>query len=261
MPSAEGTPRPAALITGASLGIGRASALELARRGFDLLLTSREQKALDSVAAEAKSASSGAQIRVASQAADLTVPADRQRLYERAAALGDRLSVLVHCAGAQVDPEAEAVRAGATEERVQETFDATLVSAAEVLAALSEQLASAGGARVFLLSSDWALPGATGPPVFSAAKAGLLHLARTSRRHYAEQGVLITVLVLGDVATYDEDWAEPIWSLDDPVEQVKERHGEGRIPLRDVIDAIGFVLDRHLAQVDELYMMPLRPEA
>jgi 3-oxoacyl-[acyl-carrier protein] reductase len=251
--------RPVALITGASLGIGRASALELARRGYDLLLTSRDQAALETVAGE--TAAVGAQLHIATEAADLTVPADRQRLYDRAAALGDQLSVVVHCAAAQVDPEAEATLAATSQQRVQETFDATLASAAELLAALSHQLSSSGGGRVFFMSSDWALPGSAGPPVFSAAKAGLLHLCRSAREHYAKQGVLLTVLVLGDVATYDEEWEKPIWSLDDPVERVEERHGQARIPLRDVIDAITFVLERKLARVDEIYLMPLLPES
>lgn len=50
--STDQAPRPLAVVTGATSGIGRSFAGELARRGHDLLLTGRRREKLDAVAAE-----------------------------------------------------------------------------------------------------------------------------------------------------------------------------------------------------------------
>lgn len=54
--------RPVAIITGASRGIGAATALELARRGYDLALAARSAEALEEVAGQARALGADAQI-------------------------------------------------------------------------------------------------------------------------------------------------------------------------------------------------------
>src|SRR5687768_1130982 len=86
-------PRPLALVTGASSGIGRALALRLARAGYDLALVSRDAVRLGEAAAEAGRA--GAQAVV--------IPCDLSKAgaaKEAMAALGGRaVDVLVNNAG------------------------------------------------------------------------------------------------------------------------------------------------------------------
>ncbi|EGD83503.1 hypothetical protein PTSG_04111 [Salpingoeca rosetta] len=62
----KGSVRPWALITGASDGIGKAFALELAKRGFNIVLVSRTQSKLDACAQEIKKASPSAETHVVS---------------------------------------------------------------------------------------------------------------------------------------------------------------------------------------------------
>jgi short-subunit dehydrogenase len=85
------------LVTGASSGIGRAIALELGRRGADLLLCGRSVERLTEVT---QLVSSNTQARADSVAADLTLPSDRERLLGR---VRDRfagaLDLAVHAAG------------------------------------------------------------------------------------------------------------------------------------------------------------------
>jgi NAD(P)-dependent dehydrogenase (short-subunit alcohol dehydrogenase family) len=84
-----------ALITGASRGIGRSTALVLAEAGFSVVLASRDKSALDPVAAEAVRHGSDA-IAVA---CDVSVEEDVRRLFREANAAFGRLDVLFNNAG------------------------------------------------------------------------------------------------------------------------------------------------------------------
>ncbi len=94
--NAPAIPRHRALVTGATGGLGKAFAAELASRGHALLLTDRSEAALASLA-DGLRRLHGAD--VACVAADLAVPADRDRLFDALAARGDDLSHLVNVAG------------------------------------------------------------------------------------------------------------------------------------------------------------------
>lgn len=91
-----------ALITGASRGIGRGIALELAKAGFDLVINyAGNQSAAETTAADCVNAAraSGQQVRVEPCQADVGLPADRKRLIDFAKEKFDRLDLLVNNAG------------------------------------------------------------------------------------------------------------------------------------------------------------------
>jgi 3-oxoacyl-[acyl-carrier protein] reductase len=85
-----------ALITGASRGIGRGIALELAAAGCDLLLTARDEAALAAVAEAARALGRRAEIHVA----DLSGRGAPQALADVTGRLFGRLDILVNNAGA-----------------------------------------------------------------------------------------------------------------------------------------------------------------
>ena len=84
-----------ALVTGASKGIGRAIALELARAGADLVINARGREALEAVAGEVRACGR----RVETVAADVATEAGGQLVVERAVARFGRVDVLVNNAG------------------------------------------------------------------------------------------------------------------------------------------------------------------
>ena len=85
-----------ALITGASRGIGKSIALELARAGCDLMLAARDRTALSEVAQAARALGRKAEIH----AADLCDRSEPQKLARAAEQRFGRLDVLVNNAGA-----------------------------------------------------------------------------------------------------------------------------------------------------------------
>src|SRR5262245_47804367 len=94
-------PKSAAIVTGASQGIGRATAIRLARDFSALVLVARDRGHLDETAAAVKAA--GAEALVVD--ADLSQPAAAQMVVDRALAAYGRIDALLNIAGAvpQID--------------------------------------------------------------------------------------------------------------------------------------------------------------
>jgi len=88
--------RRCAIVTGASAGIGRATALEFARRGYGVVLAARRAARLTALADEIRG-SGGDALPVT---ADVTIPADRERIVQAALERYGRIDVLVNNAGA-----------------------------------------------------------------------------------------------------------------------------------------------------------------
>jgi NAD(P)-dependent dehydrogenase (short-subunit alcohol dehydrogenase family) len=80
-----------ALVTGASRGLGRATALALAREGADVVLSARNQDPLDEVAGAVRRLG----LRALAVTADAGKPEDRERLAARALESFGRIDVLV----------------------------------------------------------------------------------------------------------------------------------------------------------------------
>jgi NAD(P)-dependent dehydrogenase (short-subunit alcohol dehydrogenase family) len=86
------------VITGATRGIGRAAAVELAKRGAEVVLVGRERERVEAVAGEARATGGGAPVHT--HVADLALMADVRALAEELRAKHQRIDVLANNAGA-----------------------------------------------------------------------------------------------------------------------------------------------------------------
>jgi NAD(P)-dependent dehydrogenase (short-subunit alcohol dehydrogenase family) len=155
-----------ALVTGASRGIGRAVALELARRGWRVVAVARSQKALEALDDEIKAAGGEATLAPLDLRDYAGVDQLGGALYERFG----RLDGLAACAGAlgALTPAHQA-----TPGVIEETIGVNYIANQRLIRAMHPLLrASDAGRAVFLSSGASRSPRAYWGP-YAAAKAAL----------------------------------------------------------------------------------------
>jgi NAD(P)-dependent dehydrogenase (short-subunit alcohol dehydrogenase family) len=189
-----GTPR-TVLVTGASSGIGRASAVELAGRGARLVLVARGREALEETAEE---------VRAAGAAEVLVCPADvldeeAVRAAVTAAVDGfGRLDAVVHAAQVMAYGTIEEVPRKVFETVVETAVHGTAVVARAVLPVFREQ----GEGQLVVVNS---LLGQVATPLlgsYVAAKWGQLGLVRVLQQETRDvPGISISILQPGGVDT------------------------------------------------------------
>jgi short-subunit dehydrogenase len=173
-----------ALVTGASLGIGRATALALAARGVTVKATGLEAAPLRELAERP---------RVAVLAADLGQPAGVERVLDWAGPV----DLLVNAAGFGRYEALADLRPG----RSDELFAVDLVAPIRLTAALAPGMAARGVGHVVVVASIAGYVGVAREAVYSAAKSGLITFAESVRYELAGSGVGVTVVVPAAVAT------------------------------------------------------------
>jgi 3-oxoacyl-[acyl-carrier protein] reductase len=183
------------VVVGASRGIGRATALELAADGVHLVLGARDAAALDQVAAEARER--GAQ--ASTVPCDMTAEPHVRRLVETAAGITGRIDVLVNSAGgATVAPFEQLTLAdweGSLRVGLTSVFLACKHAAGHMPAGgLIVNVASVAARQTF---PNWS--------AYVAAKHGLLGFSGAIREELRERGVRVSVVLPAatDTALWD----------------------------------------------------------
>lgn len=190
-------PRPLALVTGASSGIGRELALELAGRGYDLVIAARDAAALDAVATQARSR--GAEVQAVS--GDLTHPADVGELAERVTAGGRSPELLALNAGQAAG--GDFVREVALEDSLT-VVDLNVRAVVHLAKLLVPAMVARGSGRVLITSSIAATVPGPGNAVYNATKSFDQSFALALREELSGSGVTVTALMPGPTDT-------PIW--------------------------------------------------
>ncbi len=182
-----------ALITGASSGIGKALALELARRGCHLALTSRRQQELEAVAQSARSHGVNVQ----------TYPCDtRDRAAVRETAkqiLADfsRVDLAILSAGIGINTMLEPFDAG----HLVETFNTNVLGAVYWVEALLPSMQARRSGIIVGLSSLAAYRGLPRSAAYSASKAALSTFLESLRVDLRSKNIRIITVAPGFVRT------------------------------------------------------------
>jgi len=182
-----------ALVTGASRGIGRAIALELAEAGADLVINARGSAALDAVAAEVRARGRD----VEAVPADVATEAGAPLVVERAVARFGRVDVLVNNAG-KGSPKR---LLDLTEEDWHASFELNFMSAVRLSLACVPLMRARGGGRIVNISSR---VGRQPDPYFApyaAAKAALINFTKSLANAFSRDGILSNCVLPGLVRT------------------------------------------------------------
>ena len=241
----------AALVTGASSGIGEATALELAALGANVVVVARRKDRLDELVAriEAAGGTAGAVV------ADITDEAAAQDAVAQTVQRHGRLDILVNNAGLMLlGPTAEA--STADWKRMVDLNVLGLLYCTH--AALPHLLAAAedGPRRVADLVNVSSIGGRTvrvGSQVYNLTKWGVGALSESMRQELAAKHVRVSVIEPGPTRTELQDANRP-----EIQEQIRSRQeGFELLEAQDLADAIGFMVTRpRHVNVNEIMVRP-----
>lgn len=229
-----------AVVTGASSGIGAATARRLAADGFHVFCAARRIDRLEALAAEI----GGTPI-----ACDTTDP---EQVAALAATVGDRLDVLVNNAGGALG--ADPVADGSIEDW-RRMFELNVLGTLGVTQALLPALVAGGDGLVVNITSTAAHEAYVNGSGYTVSKTGVSVMTRTLRQELLGQPVRISEVAPGMVAT--EEFGLVRFAGDDARRDATYDGVPGPLVASDVADTVGWIagLPWHV-NIDLLVLKP-----
>lgn len=193
------SPHKIVLVTGASRGIGAATARLAAAEGYDVAVNYlRDKAAAEAVAADVESMGR----RAVAVQADVALEDDTERLF---AAVDARLGRLTHlvCNAGITGPlsRIDALPARAAREVLDTNVFGSFLCARAAVARISTRRGGAGGAMVFISSAMATLGGAGEYIMYAASKGAVESLSLGLARELAGEGIRSNVVEPGPIAT------------------------------------------------------------
>jgi NAD(P)-dependent dehydrogenase (short-subunit alcohol dehydrogenase family) len=176
-------------ITGASSGIGRAVALELARRGFPVAATARRAEALQDLAR--------ADPRIHAFPGDVTDRDKMAALVSKIEFTVGPISLAFLNAGLYLPAE----RSCFSPELVAKTFDVNISGTVNCLAPVLEAMRRRHRGQIAITSSLAGYGGIPGSLAYAASKAALISIAETLRLTACDDGIIVQIVNPGFVTT------------------------------------------------------------
>ncbi|WP_295135850.1 3-oxoacyl-[acyl-carrier-protein] reductase [uncultured Reyranella sp.] len=181
----------AALVTGASGGIGGAIARALHKQGATVTLSGTRAEALEQL-----KASLGERAHVV--AAKMDDPADIDRLAKEAeAAMGGKLDILVNNAGITRDNISMRMK----DEEWEKVLQVNLTGTFRLTRAAMRGMMKRRFGRVINITSIVGVTGNPGQANYAAAKAGLIGMSKSLAQELASRGITVNCLAPGFIAT------------------------------------------------------------
>lgn len=185
-----------AVITGASRGIGRATALALAQPGRHLVLAARNAPALDAVAAEVRACGADASV----VPCDVTAEPHVRRLIETAAAITGAIDLLINNAGSAVVQSLAALSLAEWENCLRINLTGTFLTCRHAVSFMP------AGSLIVNVVSVAGRQGFPGWSAYCAAKHGVMGFSAAIREELRDQGVRVSVVL--PAATDTDLWEQ-----------------------------------------------------
>lgn len=229
-----------AVVTGASQGIGRATALRLARDFSALVLAARDQENLEKTAADVRSAGADAMVF----AIDLRVPQSAETVIQATLERFGRIDALLNIAGAV--PQIDLFEM--TDGQWDDGMALKLHGARRLTIRAWEALKASQGSVVFI-SGSAALDPKPGFAAVAATNAAIIALAKAFAEQGIKDGIQVNSVVPGAVMTgrresFFQKWA-PAQNLtvEEAVKKFPEEAGISRFGKpEEIADLLGFLV-------------------
>ncbi|GAB6098479.1 3-oxoacyl-[acyl-carrier-protein] reductase [Halanaerocella petrolearia] len=185
-----------ALITGSSRGIGREIALKLAKKGAKIVIN----YPIESEAVNAKEVASEVEelgAEAVTMKADVTDMKEVKKMVKKVKKECGNLDILVNNAGITRDTLLMRMK----EEDWDDVLDVNLKGAFNATKAVSRLMMKQRSGRIINISSVVGLRGNAGQANYSASKAGLIGLTKSTARELAKRGVTVNAVAPGFIET------------------------------------------------------------
>ncbi|MGW0593488.1 SDR family oxidoreductase [Streptosporangium sp. NPDC002607] len=229
-----------AVVTGASSGIGEATARRLAAEGFDVVAAARRRERLEALAAEVPG------IRA------VTLDVTSQESVDELASSLDRCDVLINNAGGAIGLEPVASGDVADWQRM---YDVNVLGTLRVTQALLPRLIESGDGVLVMLTSVAGLVSYEGGGGYNAAKHAQTSMTEVLRLELVGQPVRVVEIAPGLVHT--EEFSLNRFRGDSAAADEVYRGVPGPLTADDVADAIAWCVTRPAhVNIDRLVMRP-----
>jgi NAD(P)-dependent dehydrogenase (short-subunit alcohol dehydrogenase family) len=230
-----------AIVTGASRGIGRATAIALASEGAHVIVSARTKTDLDKVVDEIREAGGQATAVVG----DASNENDVKRVVDAAISTRGTLDVLVNNAGVGI--------LGAIDQTSIQDFDVQFASNVRSVflftRAVVPILKTNGGGNIVNVASISGLKGFAGASVYAASKFATIGMSRSLDIELREDQIKVTAICPAGV---DTEWAMGTGLTKEAVADVE------RLDPSTIADAVLYVLKQPAnARVTELVVYPM----
>ncbi|MDW0194593.1 MAG: SDR family oxidoreductase [Nitrososphaeraceae archaeon] len=183
-----------ALVTGSGRGIGRETAILLSKKGFNLIICSRNQNEIDSVVKEIKSFGND---RILARECDVSVSSQVNRVVNEALDIYGRIDVLINNAGISYVKKL----IDTTEEEWDNTLDINLKGSYRFSKAIVPHMIKHNYGVIINVSSGAGKIGFEDISAYCASKFGMIGLTKSLAREVNNYNIRAMTICPGQVAT------------------------------------------------------------